>query len=100
MKRHIILLVLFLILPLSAAWAQKRAFTIEDLYRVKSVSDVHFSPDGKTIVYTVSTPDLPRAKRTTQIWLMDADGHNARQITNGDKSSNSPLFSPTVRWLA
>jgi dipeptidyl aminopeptidase/acylaminoacyl peptidase len=100
MKRHIILLVLFLILPLSAAWAQKRAFTIEDLYRVKSISDVHFSPDGKTIVYTVSTPDLPRAKRTTQVWLMDADGHNARQVTSGDKSSSSPVFSPDGRWLA
>ncbi|HJQ25315.1 MAG TPA: S9 family peptidase [Blastocatellia bacterium] len=100
MKRQLILLVLLLALPLSAAHAQKRAFTIEDLYRVKSIPDVHLSPDGKTVVYTVATSDLPRAKRTTQIWLMDADGHDPRQLTQGEKSSASPTFSPDGRWIA
>jgi dipeptidyl aminopeptidase/acylaminoacyl peptidase len=100
MKRQVILLVIFLLLPLGAAEAQKRAFTIEDLYRVKSISDVHLAPDGKTVVYAVSTSDLPRAKRTTQIWLMDADGRNPRQITDGDKSNGSPVFSPDGRWIA
>src|SRR5436309_16000875 len=94
MKRNITLLVILLVLPLSAAQAQKRAFTIEDLYRIKSISDVHLSPDGKRIIYAVATPDLARAKRPTQIWLMDADGRNARQITSGDKSSAAPVFSP------
>src|SRR5436305_14835176 len=100
MKRRLTLLIILLILPLSAAHAQKRAFTIEDLYRIKSISDVHLSPDGKTIIYTVSTPDLARAKRPTQIWLMDADGRNPRQITGGDKSSAAPVFSPDGRWIA
>jgi dipeptidyl aminopeptidase/acylaminoacyl peptidase len=100
MKRNLILFVILLALPLGAAQAQKRAFTIEDLYRIKSISDVHLSPDGKTVVYALSTPDLARAKRLTQIWLMEADGRNARQITQGDKSSASPVFSPDGRWLA
>src|SRR5947209_16350086 len=99
MKRQLILLVILLVLPLSAAPAQKRAFAIEDLYRIKSIADVHLSPDGKMIVYAVSTPDLARAKRTTQIWLMDADGRNPRQITRGEKSSASPVFSPDGRLL-
>jgi dipeptidyl aminopeptidase/acylaminoacyl peptidase len=100
MNRRLTLLIILLVLPLSAAHAQKRAFSIEDLYRIKSVADVHWSPDGKAIVYTISTSDLPRAKRTTQIWLMDADGRNARQITTGDKSSYSPVYSPDGRWIA
>ncbi|HKP13133.1 MAG TPA: S9 family peptidase [Blastocatellia bacterium] len=100
MKRRLTLLIILLVLPLGAARAQKRAFTLEDLYRVKSVSDVHWSPDGKTIVYAVSTSDLPRAKRTTQIWLMGADGSSARQITTGDKSSAAPVFSPDGKWIA
>lgn len=99
MKR-LTLLIILIALPLGAAQAQKRAFTVEDLYRIKSIGDVHLSPDGKTIVYTVSTPDLARARRTAQIWLMDADGRNARQITQGDKSSFSPVFSPDGRWIA
>jgi dipeptidyl aminopeptidase/acylaminoacyl peptidase len=100
MKRNLILSVILLALPLGAARAQKRAFTIEDLYRIKSISDVHLSPDGKSIVYALSTPDLARAKRPTQIWLMDADGRNARQLTQGDKSSASPVFSPDGRSIA
>jgi dipeptidyl aminopeptidase/acylaminoacyl peptidase len=100
MKRRLILLIILLVLPLAAARAQKHAFTIEDLYRIKSISDVHLSPDGRTIVYAVATPNLARAKRSTQIWLMNADGRNARQITTGDKSSGSPVFSPDGRWIA
>jgi dipeptidyl aminopeptidase/acylaminoacyl peptidase len=100
MKRRLILIVFLLALPLSAAQAQKRAFTIEDLYRVKSIADVHLSPDGKTVVYAVAASDLSHAKRTTQIWLMDADGRNSRQITEGEKSSSSPVFSPDGRWIA
>ena len=99
MKRILILLSVFILLPLTAI-AQKRAFSIEDLYRVKAIGEVHLSPDGKTVAYTVSTSDLPRAKRVTQIWLMDADGSNPRQVTQGDKSSTSPLFSPDGKWLA
>src|SRR5512135_33190 len=71
----------------SAPQAQaKRAFGIEDLYRVKGIGDVHLSPDGTRIVYTVTTSDLARGKRNTHIWLMAADGSNPRQITQSASS--------------
>jgi dipeptidyl aminopeptidase/acylaminoacyl peptidase len=100
MKKQIILLAILLLIPVSSALAQKRAFTIEDLYRVKSISDVHLSPDARSIVYVVSTSDLPRAKRASQIWMIDADGRNARPLTPGDKSYFSPLWSPDGKWVA
>lgn len=100
MKRHFLLLAILLLVPMSSSFAQKRAFTIEDLYRVKSISDVHISPDGKSVIYTVATPDLPRASRATQLWMMDIDGRNARQITTGETSSASPIFSPDGRWIS
>ncbi len=80
--------------------AQKRAFTIEDLYRVKSVSDIHVSPDGGRILYTVGTPDLARARRTSQIWMMNMDGTNAHQILQNEKGANSPQFSPDGKWMS
>src|ERR1700738_3410866 len=82
--------------PLSA---QKRAFTIEDLYRVKNIAGLALSPDGRTLAFTVATSDLPHAKRSTKIWLMDADGGNLRQVTNGDADS-SPAVSPDAPTLA
>jgi dipeptidyl aminopeptidase/acylaminoacyl peptidase len=100
MKRNFLLLAMLLLVPLSSSLAQKRAFTIEDLYQVKSISDVHISPDGRSVIYVVSTPDLPRAKRISQIWMMDIDGRNARQITKGETSSFSPTFSPDGHFIA
>jgi len=96
MKRAISLCLLFVA---AAAFAQKRAFTIEDLYRAKGLSDLTLSPDGKTLAFAVTTSDLARAKRSTKIWVMDADGQNARALTNGD-GDGAPRFSPDGKQLA
>ena len=94
------LLMIFLVLVSFSANAQKRAFTIEDLYRVKSISDVHISPDGRSVIYTLTTSDLPRAKRVSQIWRMNIDGSSPRQLTEGDKSESSPAFSPDGKLIS
>ncbi|HEY6843557.1 MAG TPA: S9 family peptidase [Thermoanaerobaculia bacterium] len=97
MKRAVYLVVALIA---AAAFAQqKRAFTIEDLYRVKGVGDLALSPDQRSLVYTVSTTDLARAKRTSQIWMMNADGSNAHALTQGE-SDSSPHFSPDGRQIA
>lgn len=98
MKRHLLFACLIALLVTSAALAQKRAFTIEDFYRVKNVSDLGVSPDGKSLVYVVTTSDLPRARRSSVIWMMDADGRNARQLTT--QSAFSPRFTPDGKHLS
>ena len=99
MMRRASLLFVLLICSIAPALAQKRAFTIEDLYRVKNLSDVHVSPDGRTLVFVVTTSDLARAKRGSRIWAMDADGRNPRQLTIGDVDEYSPNFSPDGRQI-
>src|SRR6185436_4303309 len=99
MKKYFFLVTIFLLVPFSAH-AQKRAFSIEDLYRVKSISDVHVSPDGRSVIYAVTTSDLPRAKRVTHIWLMNPDGSSPRQLTSGEKGESSPVFSPDGKWIS
>jgi dipeptidyl aminopeptidase/acylaminoacyl peptidase len=99
MKRRSLLIVIACLVFSAYANAQKRAFTIEDLYRVKSISDVHVSPDGKSIAYVITESDLPRAKRGSHIWLMDIDGSNPRQLTNSPKGESSPRFSPDGKSL-
>lgn len=88
-----------LLVPAGAA-AQKRPFTIEDLYRVKSVGGFAVSPDERTLVYVVGTSDLPRAKRSAKLWMSDVDGANPRQITFGTGNESEPAFSPDGRWIA
>ena len=95
MKR---LSVVVILLGLCLAWpayAQKRAFTLEDIYRVASIGGLQVSPDGARAAYTVTTSDLPRAKRATHIWLMDLSTGRTRQVTRGD-SSESEL--PKRSW--
>src|SRR5258708_18714217 len=89
-------LVLIATLP---ALAQKRAFSIEDFYRVKQISDLVLSRDGRSLAYVVATTDLTRAKRSARIWIMDADGGNARAVTNGDHDS-APQWSPDGKTIA
>ncbi len=93
------LIALLLLLP-SAASAQKRAFTIEDLYRVTSVAGFALSPDERTLVYVAATTDLPRARRSAKLWMAGADGTGARQITFGAGNESDPSFSPDGRWIA
>jgi Tol biopolymer transport system component len=99
MHRRFAFLVIFSLALSGFAYAQKRAFTIEDLYRIKNVSDVHISPEGKSVTYLVTESDLPRAKRTSHIWLMDIDGRNPRQLTNSARGESSPRFSPDGKSL-
>jgi dipeptidyl aminopeptidase/acylaminoacyl peptidase len=99
MKNRGLFIAMLLLVPV-IAHAQKRAFTIEDLYRVKSISDLRVSSDGRFVVYAVTTSDLPRAKRNTHIWMMDIDGKNTRQLTSGDNSESSPAFSPDGKWIS
>jgi dipeptidyl aminopeptidase/acylaminoacyl peptidase len=90
----------FLLLLLAVpAFAQKRPFTLEDVYRVKSVGSLTLSHDASKVLYTVAVTDLAHAKRTTHIWIMDADGSNNRELTSGDADS-SPQFSPDGKTVS
>jgi dipeptidyl aminopeptidase/acylaminoacyl peptidase len=89
----------FLLLAIPGA-AAKRAFTIEDLYRVRGIDDLRVSFDGKTVLFTLQTDDLAKAKRIKHVWLMDADGKIPRQFTFGEKGESSPIFSPDAKQIA
>ena len=65
MMRRLYLFSILLLLSFTSLQAQKRAFTIEDLYRVKNISELHVSPDGKTLIFVVTTSDLAHAKRNS-----------------------------------
>lgn len=97
MKRTLVVaLTLLAAIPLLA---QKRAFTLEDVYRVKAVGDLTATEDGSRIAFTVTTRDLPHAKSSKKIWIANADGSDMRAVTNGD-GDGSPSFSHDGKSLA
>ena len=83
-----------------AAPAPKRAFTVDDVARVKGVGEPAISPDGRSVAFAVTSTDLPAVKRWTNLWRGDADGKNGRALTVLDKRDASPAFSPDGATLA
>ena len=77
-----------------------RAFTLDDLYRAKAVGEPAISPDGKAIVYTVTTNDWATKKKTAALWRVDTDGTNARPLTTGEARDEHASFSPDGKTLA
>lgn len=63
-----------------------------DVFALEWANGPQVSPDGKTIAYTRSGFDIMKDRRTSRVWLIDADGQRHRPMT--DRSGNAPAFSP------
>jgi dipeptidyl aminopeptidase/acylaminoacyl peptidase len=83
-----------------AAQAPKRSFSLEDVARMKSVSDPQVSPDGAWVAYSVRTPDLKEDRNTSDIWMTRWDGQETTRLTTGKESESSPRWSPDGKYLA
>ncbi len=98
------LLALFCLLPFSRAWpaaasAEPHPFNVRDLVDLDRLTDFKVSPDGKTVVYSVSSLDLAANQRRSHLWLMAADGSQPRQLTSRQGSDSSPQWSPDSRHV-
>ena len=79
--------------PISAA--DKRPMTVDDLLTLKRAADPQVSPDGKWVVYAVTTvTDVAENKKQSNLWLASTDGKENRQLTTTDKKDSHPRWSP------
>ncbi len=72
----------------------KRAMTVEDMWSMKRIGGYDLSPDGKKIVFSITTYDMKSNKGNSDIWMIDSDGKNLKPIKNSDANESSPKFSP------
>jgi dipeptidyl aminopeptidase/acylaminoacyl peptidase len=79
--------------------AEKRAFSLTDLYRLKNVEEPALSPDGRTVVYKVVTSDLAAARRQSNLWRLDLASGRSEPLTFADKTDASPVFAPDGRTV-
>ncbi|MCF0163807.1 MAG: S9 family peptidase [Bacteroidales bacterium] len=68
-------------------------FTAEVMHRLGKVSDPQVSPDGKTILFGISYTSIEENKGLRNLYLMDIDGSNLRQLTNFSASASN------ARWI-
>ncbi len=67
--------------------------TPEALWAMGRIGDFDISPDGKQIAYTVAYYSVPQNKSNREVFVMNADGSNNRQITHTPYQENS------VKWI-
>jgi dipeptidyl aminopeptidase/acylaminoacyl peptidase len=94
------ILVLSLLLNIAMHAQGKRPMELADMFKIKRVSVPALSPDGRWIVYTITTPDLEKNKNTSDLWLVSADGKTRRQLTTHAAHDRNAVWSPDGTWLA
>lgn len=79
----------------------KRGVTAEDYFAFESISDPRISPDGRHVVYVLTTVDQKRNRRDTSIWVVAADGKSTpRRLTLEGVNSTTPRWSTDGSRLA
>ena len=81
--------------------ADKRPMQVDDLFKFKRIADPQISPDGKHVVYQVTTVSLETNKSSTALWLATTDGKNPpKQLTNPNgKKDTHPRWSPDGKTI-
>jgi dipeptidyl aminopeptidase/acylaminoacyl peptidase len=81
----------------------QRPMTFLDAQNMKQVSGLAISPDSRSMLYALSTPDWAQARRQSDIYLVSMDGGAAhtRQLTfTKDKNETSPRWSRDGSFIA
>jgi dipeptidyl aminopeptidase/acylaminoacyl peptidase len=86
--------------PCSAA-ESKRPFTVQDLVRVKRVSEPALSPDGRTVVFTLRETDIGANRGRTDLWALDVatKGAAPRRLTSNTANDSSAQWSSDGRYI-
>lgn len=98
--RHRWLLPIALLVSATTAGAQARPMTADDIVGLRQVGDAQVSPDGKWVVYTVTSADLKENAWAGDLWLVSASGGTPVRLTSHPKPDNAPRWSPDGTRIA
>ncbi len=82
------------------ALAATRALNLDDVARLRAVSEPEISPDGKWVAYEVRSPDLKEDRNETDLWMTSWDGKQTVRLTTSKGSETGPRWSPDGQYLA
>ena len=87
---------------ISLAHSQDKKWNPEQSMKIKSISQVNMSNDGKYIAYVVREAIMEEEKSEylSQIWVSSVDKSFNQKYTHSEKSSSYPQFSPDGKSIA
>ena len=102
MKKNIKRIVnsVILIFALCAGAFGQNLFSFDEMMKLRRIGGHQISPDGSKVVFTIADVDVSANRSLTQIYLVSIDGTRQIQLTNAEKSSSSPVWSPDGSLIA
>ncbi len=88
-----------LVAPRDGATQSQRKVELNDVFRLRTVSDPQISPDGAWVAYTVSAADTTEDKANSDIWMVSWDGSKQVRLTSSKANEHAPRWSPDGRYL-
>lgn len=79
---------------LAAPALHAAGFMPADILKIQTVSDPSFSPDGRTLVYSVTVADTGKDEETSDLWTVPLKGGTPTRITQTAHSEWQPVFGP------
>jgi dipeptidyl aminopeptidase/acylaminoacyl peptidase len=94
------LLMIGLAAPTTSLAQGPPAFTVEEMLKLKRLSDPQLSPDGARIAFVLTDVNQDQNTRNNDIWVVPAKGGPAVRFVATDKSEDRPRWSPDGKQLA
>ena len=101
-KRTILTVVIFCLLTVPLFSQEKRTMNFVDVIDLKRVSGPKLSPDGRSLLFTISSACWKENKTISHIWRVDTNGKDLVQMTNGKEGEGAvpgPLMAAPLPLL-
>jgi dipeptidyl aminopeptidase/acylaminoacyl peptidase len=72
----------------------RRPMSLVDLAELPRILDPQLSPDGRSVIYTLTRADWKANRAVAHIWRQSAGGGQPTQLTNGEAGEASGRWSP------
>ena len=71
-----------------------------DVFGLQWAENPQISPDGRSMVYQRYAFDVMKDRKRSSVWIVDADGHGQRPLSNDAGSQSDPAWSVDGKRLA
>jgi dipeptidyl aminopeptidase/acylaminoacyl peptidase len=99
-KSPLIVVLAGLVLMATGIAQQRHVLTFDDLMAFGRVSDPQISPDGTSVVFSITRMDLAKNAGNSDIWQVALPSGTPRQLTRSEKRDNAARWSPDGKQLA
>lgn len=79
---------------------KKQPIRIDDLYKFRIPLEPSVSPKGKQVVFTVERMVKKEKNYFTNLYIIDTNGRNLKQLTFGKRNDHAPTWSPNGKTVA